>query len=66
MPELIGKSVYVANRLLADAGLNVSIVGTDNYLSGGGATVMEQSIPAGTLVSEGTAITIRIRYSDPD
>lgn len=66
VPELIGKSVYVANRLLADAGLNVSIVGTDNYLSGGGATVMEQSIPAGTLVSEGTAITIRIRYSDPD
>ncbi len=66
VPELIGKSVYVANRLLADAGLNVSIVGTDNYLSGGGATVIEQSIPAGTLVSEGTAITIRIRYSDPD
>ena len=66
VPALMGKSVYVANRLLADAGLNVSIVGTDNYLSGGGATVMEQSIPAGTLVSEGTAITIRIRYSDPD
>ena len=66
MPELIGLSAYVANRILADAGLNVCIVGTDNYLSGGGATVTEQSLPAGTLVSEGTVITIRLRYSDPD
>ncbi len=66
VPSLVGKNAFVANQLLADAGLNVCITGTDNYLSGGGATVVEQSIGAGTYVPEGTVITIRLRYEDPD
>jgi len=66
VPDLVGKGAYAANQMLANAKLNVCIEGTDNYMSGAGAVVIEQSIPAGTKVSPGTVVTVTFRYLDPD
>lgn len=66
VPDLIGKGAFAANQMIANAKLNICIEGTDNYMSGAGAIVIEQSIPAGTKVSPGTVITITFRYLDPD
>ena len=52
--------------MLINAKLNICIEGTDNYMSGAGAIVIEQSIPAGTKVSPGTVVTVTFRYLDPD
>ncbi len=66
VPDLLGKGAYAANQMLANAKLNVCIAGTDNYMSGGGAVVVQQSIPAGTKVAPGTVVTVTFRYLDPD
>ena len=66
VPDLVGKGAFAANQMLINAKLNICIEGTDNYLSGAGAIVIEQSIPAGTMVSPGTVVTVTFRYLDPD
>ena len=66
VPDLVGKGAFAANQMLINAKLNICIEGTDNYLSGAGAIVIEQSIPAGTKVSQGTVVTVTFRYLDPD
>ena len=66
VPDLVGKGAYAANQILVNAKLNVRIEGTDNYMSGSGAIVVAQSIPAGTKVSPGTVVTVTFRYLDPD
>lgn len=65
VPDLVGKRAYAANQMLANAKLNICIEGTDNYMSGAGAVVINQSIPAGTKVSPGTVVTVTFRYLDP-
>lgn len=66
VPDLVGKGAYAANQMLANAKLNICIEGTDNYMSGAGALVIKQSIPAGTKVAPGTVVTVTFRYLDPD
>lgn len=66
VPNLVGKGAFAANQMLVNAKLNVCIDGTDNYMSGAGAIVIEQSIPAGTKVAPGTIVTVTFRYLDPD
>ena len=66
VPDLVGKGAFAANQILANAKLNIRIEGTDNYMSGSGAIVIQQSIPAGTKVSPGTVVTVTFRYLDPD
>lgn len=66
VPDLVGKNAVAANQILINLKLNICIEGTDNYMSGGGATVVSQSIPAGTYVSPGTVVTVTFRYLDPD
>ena len=44
VPDLIGKTAFAANQMLINSKLNICIDGTDNYMSGTGATVVKQSI----------------------
>ena len=66
VPDLIGKSAAAANQTLINAGLNVRILGTKNYLTGTGAVVIEQSIAPGTEVPRGTVVEVTFRYLGSD
>lgn len=67
VPDLIGKSASGAMGSLENAGLNIRIKGTKNYLTGKGATVISQSVEAGTQVPRGTVIEVNFRaLSDED
>ena len=62
VPDLSGKSAAAANGILINAGLNIRILGTKNYLSGTGATVITQSIAPGTVVPKGTVVEVTFRH----
>lgn len=62
MPDLIGKTAEAANRILVNAGLNISLTGAAGQQEG--AIVISQSVAAGTKVPEGTVVTIELRYMD--
>lgn len=64
VPDVTGLSAVVANQRLIDAGLNIRILGTKNYLSGTVATVVKQSIAPGTSVPRGTAVEVTFRHLD--
>ena len=64
VPDVTGMSAVAANQVLINAGLNIRILGTKNYLSGTGATVVSQSIKAGEVVAKGTCIEVTFRYLD--
>ena len=66
VPDLMGMTSVAANGTLTGHGLNIKISGTKNYMSGTGAVVYEQSIPAGTEVEIGTVVELKFRYLDPD
>lgn len=67
VPSLTGKTAMAANSLVINAGLNIKIKGTQNYLSGTGAVVVSQEPAAGTKVSRGSVVTVTFRYvSDTD
>ncbi len=59
VPDLVGKTAEAANRLLVNAGLNVSITGATN---GDTATVISQSPAAGEVVPAATLVTIEVRH----
>ncbi len=63
VPDVVGLSAVAANRALVGGGFNVIIDGSANSTSSE-AFVVSQSIEAGTLVTEGTVITITVRYLD--
>ena len=58
VPDVVGKSAEAANRILVDAGLNISITGATNDST---ATVAVQSIAAGTKVPAGTVVEVSLR-----
>ncbi len=62
VPDLIGKTAEVANKMLINAGLNIDFEGDEGQEEG--AIVVNQSIPTGTPVAKGTAVTIELRYND--
>lgn len=64
VPSLIGKTATAANSLVINAGLNIRIEGTQNYMSGTGATVVAQEPAAGTKVARGSVVTLTFRYTD--
>ena len=66
VPDVIGMNAVAANALIVSRGLNIKIEGTKNYVSGTGAVVIEQSIPAGEKVPRGTVLTVTFRYLDED
>jgi beta-lactam-binding protein with PASTA domain len=52
--------------MIINAGLNIKIEGTKNYLSGTGATVVAQSPAAGTKVAPGEVVTVTFRYMEDE
>ena len=66
VPDVTGMSAVAANQTLINAGLNIRIFGTKNYLSGTGATVISQSIQGGTAVARGTVVEVTFRYLDDE
>lgn len=67
VPNLLGMTAAHANQTLINLGLNVKIEGTPHYLTGNEEiVVVEQSIPKGTKVAKGTAVTITFRYIGKD
>lgn len=64
VPNVTGMSAVAANQVLINAGLNIRILGTKNYLSGTGAVVVSQSVAAGETVPKGTVVEVTFRYLD--
>ena len=61
VPDVEGKTGEAAMRILVNAGLNVRIRGAKDSQS---ATVISQSVEAGTKVARGTVIEISIVHTD--
>jgi stage V sporulation protein D (sporulation-specific penicillin-binding protein) len=61
VPNLVDYSVAGASREILDAGLNVRLVGNSNTAAD--ALVISQTPEAGTVVAEGSVITIRTNSS---
>ena len=59
VPDVAGMTAAQANRALSELGLNVHITGID----GSGTHVFSQSIAPETEVSEGTVVTIDMRFT---
>ncbi|MBQ8311044.1 MAG: PASTA domain-containing protein [Clostridia bacterium] len=66
VPDVTGMTAVAANQVLIDAGLNIRIEGTKNYLSGTGPKVISQSIAKDTEVPRGTVVEVTFRYLDED
>jgi stage V sporulation protein D (sporulation-specific penicillin-binding protein) len=64
VPNVTGMTALAANQALINAGLNIRITGTKNYLSGTGATVVSQSLAAGAEVPRGSVVEVNLRYLD--
>ena len=64
VPNLDGMTALAANQVLANAGLNVRILGSSSHLQGEAPRVYMQSIEAGTSVPKGTVVEIRLREED--
>ncbi len=62
VPDLVGKTAEVANKLLINAGLNIDFEGAAGHEEG--AIVISQSVAAEEIVARGTVITIELRYID--
>ncbi|MBR6916571.1 MAG: PASTA domain-containing protein, partial [Clostridia bacterium] len=60
VPDLVGKTAEAANRMLINLGLNISVAGASN---GSSATVASQTPAAGTLVPQGTLVTIEMMHA---
>lgn len=64
VPDVTGKTVSAANKLLTNKGFNVIIDGATISSSSTEAYVVSQSVAAGTLSSKGTVVKITVRYLD--
>lgn len=58
VPDVVGKTAEAANRILINAGLNVSLAGTGS--SEETVTVVTQSVAAGSMVAPGTIVEITL------
>ena len=64
VPDVTGKTVSAANKLLTNRGFNVIIDGAMVSSSSTEAYVVSQSVAADTLSSKGTVVKITVRYLD--
>lgn len=58
VPNVVGKTAEAANRILINAGLNVSVKGASHSNE---STVAGQTVEAGTMVPAGTVVEISLR-----
>ncbi len=63
VPNVIGKSAMDANRILINAGFNLSLSGALNFDVGQGAVVLDQT-PAGGVLPYGSVISLTFRFTD--
>jgi hypothetical protein len=66
VPNLVGMTASAANKLLKSLNLNVSATGAKSYISNSDAYVVSQSVSAGTTLSQGSVVTIELKYLDGD
>lgn len=64
VPNVEGLTAAAANKLLANAGLNIKINGSQGHSLSGEAVVVSQSPAAGTTVEKGSVVTITVRFTD--
>lgn len=65
VPNVLGKTLKEATELLLKAGLNVSVLGASgNGTTAKDASVLTQSLPAGTRTARGTAVAIQIYHKN--
>ena len=64
VPDVVGMTASAANKVLINAGLNISVKGSSNHGAGAGPEVIEQFPAAGTIVGKGDVITVTFRYLD--
>lgn len=65
VPNVIGKTAREANRILINAGFNLSFSGALNFDVGVGATVIAQS-PAEGILPRGSVISLTFRHQDTE
>ncbi len=66
VPDLVGMTAQAANLTLVNAGLNIRIKGTKNYLTGTDVKVISQSVAAGETVPRGTVVEVLFRSNEKD
>jgi stage V sporulation protein D (sporulation-specific penicillin-binding protein) len=64
VPNVIGMSASAANRILINAGFNISIEGATNYDAGSGAVVVAQFPEAGSEATRGDVVSVTFRHAD--
>ena len=64
VPNVIGMSASAANRVLINAGFNISIEGATNYDAGSGAVVVAQFPEAGSEAVRGDVVSVTFRHAD--
>lgn len=64
VPDVVGKTLAEASKILTDAGLNICLAGVGGSKTAEGATVFSQSLPPGTKVEEATVIKIYVFHTE--
>ncbi len=64
VPRLVGMTASSAVQTVLNQGLNIRIVGAQDYTVESGAVTVAQDIPEGTKVKAGTVVTLTFRYTD--
>lgn len=64
VPDVTGKTVKVANRILTDLGFNVIVNGAVNTTKSTEAVITKQSLEAGTYGTKGNVVTLTAIYTD--
>ncbi len=68
VPKVVGLDMTEATKKILDAGLNISLAGTENLPNPGEIypKAFKQSIEEGTAVARGTVITVTFLYDDQE
>lgn len=64
VPDVMGMTASVANRVLTNSNFNIKIDGARNYSVVSGAYVVAQEPAAGEIVPKRSLVTITLRYLD--